>query len=96
MDHHNFKAGHSGMACVVMVELTDGTGDACGRPSDWPIHFCRNAFGGVEHLFCTHRGGVITPGTAELDGNGECVICAAGSAWNGIGEPPSYLDPEEA
>lgn len=35
---HAFKASYSGMVCDQMVELADGTGDACGRPAADKIH----------------------------------------------------------
>lgn len=35
---HEFRAGHSGLTCVEMVVLTDGTGDICGYFAHAEIH----------------------------------------------------------
>jgi hypothetical protein len=56
---------------------------------------CRNA-NDPAAWYCYHWRGAVTPGRRELDTSGECGICALTSAWDGIGEAPSFLDPEEA
>jgi hypothetical protein len=56
---------------------------------------CRNAHEGPLFWFCYHWRGEIVPGKEALDGHGRCEACAVAAAWDGTGEPPSFLDAEE-
>jgi hypothetical protein len=56
---------------------------------------CRNAHAGPDHWMCYHWRGQVVPGKEALDAAGRCEACAIAAAWDGNGEPPSFMDAEE-